>query len=372
MRHFTVTCAIATVALLAGAGCSDGEEVDSLRAERSVVQMVAAAEAFLEALTPDERALAEFSSMSDSARTSWSNLPAMFVERRGVRIGDLSDEQRRRLHELLRASSSSQGYQKLAGIIRLDGVLNREAAAAVESGTRSLPAELVESWSSENYWVSFYGTAAVGTTWGWQLSGHHLAANFTVVDSQLSFTPLFLGAEPNEVQTGPEAGWRVLSHEAERGFELLQSLDAAQRGQAVLGLETPDEILTGPGRKGSLEVYAGLPASHMGDAQRILLWALIDEFVANVDSDAAAAQLAEIQNDGLEALHFAWIGPEDDVSGRYYYRVHGPSVLIEYMVEEGVGGAAANHVHSIVRDPGNDYGEDWLGAHYEEHHQRIR
>ena len=100
-----------------------------------------------------------------------------------------------------------------------------EAAAAVESGERRLPAELVESWTSENYWVSFYGTPEVGATWGWQLSGHHLAANFTVVDSRLSITPLFLGAEPNEVQAGIEAGWRVLSHEAERGFELLQALD---------------------------------------------------------------------------------------------------------------------------------------------------
>ena len=41
--------------------------------------------------------------------------------------------------------------------------------------------------------------------------------------------------------------------------------------------------------------------------------------------------------------------------------VHGPSVLIEYIVEEGVGGNPANHVHSIIRD---------LGKPYEEHHER--
>jgi len=230
----------------------------------------------------------------------------------------------------------------------------------------------VESWNSANYWVSFYGSPNSSANWGWQLSGHHLAANFTVVDSRLSFTPLFLGAEPNEVHEGLEAGWRVLSHEAERGFELLQALGPEQRSRAILAMETPDDILTGPGRKGSLADFAGLPAAELDDAQLMLLWALIDEFIANVDSDAATAQLARIQQDGLESLHFAWIGPEDDVSDRYYYRVHGPSVLIEYMVEEGVGGAAANHVHSIVRDPGNDYGEDWLGAHYEEYHQPIR
>jgi hypothetical protein len=54
--------------------------------------------------------------------------------------------------------------------------------------------------------------------------------------------------------------------------------------------------------------------------------------------------------------------------------VHGPSILIEYIRERGVGGdqGAANHVHSIVRDPSNDYGEDWLELHYQEHHNEER
>ena len=107
----------------------------------------------------------------------------------------------------------------------------------------------------------------------------------------------------------------------------------------------------------------------MNDVQRALLWELVEEFAANADHAAADAQLEKIRADGLDALHFAWIGPTDDRTARYYYRVHGPSVLIEYIVEEGVGGNAANHVHSIMRDPGNDYGEDWLGKHYEEHHE---
>ena len=46
------------------------------------------------------------------------------------------------------------------------------------------------------------------------------------------------------------------------------------------------------------------------------------------------------------------------------------AILIEYIRERGVGGdqGAANHIHSIVRDPSNDYGEDWLELHYQEHH----
>lgn len=338
-------------------------------AEASVRQMAEAAQAFLAALSPEQRTRAQFPFDADTVRTHWSNLPAMFVERGGVRVGDMSDLQRRRLHDLLRASTNSQGYQKIAGVIRLDEVLHEEAAAAVDRGERTLPKGLVESWTSANYWVSFFGRPGAESTWGWQLSGHHLGANFTVVDDRMSFTPLFLGAEPNEIMQGLEAGWRVLSHEAERGFELLQALDESQRARAVLDSEVPRDVLAGPGRKGSLKDFAGLPASALTGAQRMLLWALVEEYVANADHDAAGAQLAKIQADGLDRLHFAWIGPVDDVSARYYYRVHGPSVLIEYVVESGVGGETANHVHSIVRDPSNDYGEDWLGRHYREHHR---
>lgn len=338
----------------------------------SVPAMATAARGFLESLSDEQREVAAFSMTADSARASWSNLPAMFVRRGGVRLGDMDDEQRRALHDLLRASTSSQGYQKLAGIIRLDGLLHEEASGAVQRGERRLSPELVDSWDSRNYWVSVFGEPGRSDTWGWQLSGHHLAANFTVVDARLSFTPLFLGAEPAEVQEGLEAGWRVLSHEAERGFELLRALYPAQRAQAVLGDSIPADILTGPGRKGSLESYSGLSADQMDEAQLMLLWALIREFVSNVDFDAGQAQLSRIQADGLHMLYFAWIGPTSDVDERYYYRVHGPSVLIEYVVQEGVGGSAANHVHSIVRDPQNDYGEDWLGRHYQEHHFRIR
>ena len=338
-------------------------------AEASPERMARAAREFLDALSPQQRSDAEFAFDADSERTRWSNLPASMVERAGVRFGDLTDGQRRRFHALLRASTSSQGYQKIVGVIRLDEVLHEDASAAVARGERRLPESLLESWTSANYWISFFGRPG-DPAWGWLVNGHHLAASFTVAGDRVAFTPLFLGAEPHEIESGLEAGWRVLAHEGERGWQLLQALDDGQRSVAVLGGEIPGDVLTGPGRKGSLSEFSGIPASALDDAQRTLLWRLVEEYAANADHGAAGAQLAKIRADGLDALYFAWIGPGDDPSARYYYRVHGPSLLIEYIVEEGVGGDAANHVHSIMRDPGNDYGEDWLGKHYEEHHQR--
>ncbi len=338
-------------------------------AAASSERMARAARDFLDALSSQQKIDAEFPFDADSERTRWSNLPASMVERGGVRLGDLTDLQRRRFHDLLRASTSSQGYQKIVGVIRLDEVLHEDASAAVARAERRLPESLLESWTSANYWISFFGRPG-DPAWGWLVNGHHLAASFTVVGDRVAFTPLFLGAEPHEIERGLEAGWRVLANEGERGWQLLQALDEGQRTAALLGGEIPGDVLTGPGRKGSLSEFSGIPASALGDGQRALLWQVVEEFAANADHGAANAQLEKIRADGLDALHFAWIGPADDRSARYYYRVHGPSVLIEYIVEEGVGGNAANHVHSVMRDPGNDYGEDWLGRHYEEHHQR--
>ena len=350
-----------------GTACAQSAAPDSADAS-SAWQMTEAAQALLAALSPEEREDVHFALDDDTARSNWSNLPATFVERNGLRLGDLSDKQRRLLHDLLRASMSSQGYQKLAGVIRLDDILHDEASAAAERGERGPPPRLIESWTAENYWFAFFGEPGTEANWAWQITGHHLGANFTVAGERVGFTPLFLGAEPYEIMQGPYAGWRVLSHEADRGFELVQTLDEAQRSRAVLSPDVPRDVLAGPGRKGALEEFEGLPASDLSEAQQALLWALVEEYVANADRDAAAAQLAKIEADGLDSLYFAWMGSVESPSERHYYRVHGPSVLIEYVVEEGIGSDAANHVHSIVRDPSNDYGEDWLGTHYREHH----
>ncbi|MFZ9054107.1 MAG: DUF3500 domain-containing protein [Woeseiaceae bacterium] len=72
----------------------------------------------------------------------------------------------------------------------------------------------------------------------------------------------------------------------------------------------------------------------------------------------------EIEEAGWDKLWFSWRGPVDP-KGIFYYRVHGPRVLIEYNRQD------ANHDHMIVRDPTNDYGEDWLGKHYKESHPSM-
>ena len=107
-----------------------------------------------------------------------------------------------------------------------------------------------------------------------------------------------------------------------------------------------------------------MQVEHLTDEQTRLLEALVAEFVHNAEHEAAAAQMAAIADAGWDEVWFSWRGPID-VNGEFYYRVHGPRILIEYNRQD------ANHDHMIVRDPSNDYGEDWLGKHYEEHHPNM-
>ena len=326
--------------------------------------------ALIESLDEGQRERIMYALADTSARTNWSNLPDVMFDRGGLRVGDMSAEQRHRLHDLLRASSSSQGYLKLAGIMWLDDILREEALAQGNPGD-GFRGRLIESWRTENYYASIFGYPAEDDNWAWLITGHHMAASFTVSGENVAFTPMFLGAEPYTIGSGPYAGWRILSHEVERGFVLLKSLTADQQSEAILGADVPRDILSGPGRKGSLSRYEGIQASTMNESQRQYLDLLVQEYVRNATHAAADAQLNKIEADGPESLYFAWMGPADDLDARYYYRVHGPSILIEYVRERGVGtDAPANHIHTIVRDPSNDYGEDWLGLHYQENHEQ--
>jgi hypothetical protein len=316
--------------------------------------MAAAARAFLNALGADQVASVWHSDLGDPARTRWSNLPAASSPRPGVSIGDLSEGQRVLLHDLLRASTSSQGYHKLTGAIRAEEVLHhlRDGRAI---------------FSPAYYYATVFGSPE-DANWAWMLTGHHMTAIFTVADDRTAFTPMFTGAQPLQIPSGVYAGWQVLPQDAARAGELLAALSADQQSVAVIGTTAPDDVLAGPGRQESLSSFQGISADRLDAAQQQLLWLLVEEFVRNADSDAAEAQLRLIR-EGWGETHFAWIGPPPDPTARFYFRVHGPRILIEYNVEVPLA-TGGGHVHGLTRDPANDYGMDWLGLHYQEGNPR--
>ncbi len=319
-------------------------------ASRSSRQMAVAARAFLNALGSDQLGSLWYQDLNATARTGWTNFPAGAAPRPGVSLGDLSEAQRVLLHDLLRASTSSQGYHKMAGAIRADQVLHD-----LQGGD--------PLFGSANYYTAVFGSPE-DPDWGWMLTGHHMSAIFTVAGDRTAFTPMFTGAQPLQIPTGLDAGWQVLPQDAGRASELLASLSADQQKVAIISTSAPGDVLAGPGRRESLTSFQGISASQLDDAQQRLLWLLVQEFVRNADFDAAEAQLALIQQTWADT-HFAWMGPPPDPTARYYFRVHGPRILIEYDVQEPLT-SNGGHIHALTRDPVNDYGMDWLGQHYQE------
>lgn len=331
-------------------------------------RMSEAAAAFLATLSEEERALATRPFDDDSARTQWSNLPAPMAPRIGIELGTLSVTQRIAAHRVLSAALSAQGYHTATSIMWLDDILRAEEEVLVpqmSAPDRARREPLVRSRDSGKYWLVFFGDPSA-SRWGWMLTGHHLAVNFTVVDNRIAFTPLFLGASPQTVQQGRYAGWSVLQHEIDRAFALVGSLDARQRAHAVQAETIQEDFFTGRGRESPTPV--GVPASRLSQEQRALLWSLVRDFVGDTADETADAQLARIRGDGAGQLRFAWWGPTDDPSQRFFFRIQSPSILIEYVREPNAQGGPANHVHAIVRDPRNDYGADWLDRHYTEAH----
>lgn len=305
----------------------------------------------------------------NNVRSGWSNTPSYRAPRNGLSLTNLNKEQRGYFHDLLRASTSTQGYLKIWNAIRSDEFLREEGLNRGDLGRFAIR---TEGAGSNYYYISFQGNPRKDKNWGWLLTGHHLGANFTVVGNKATFTPLFIGSDPTRVGTGIQAGHYFLPQERQRAFELVSSLNEEQSKKAVLG-ETFKEgrggavDFIGPGRKDSLKTYHGIKASELNEGQQALLWQLVKEYVEYADFDISAAHLEKIKKDGLDKLHFSWQGKVAEDS-RALYRVHGPSILIDYVDQESQFDWN-RHPHAIVRDPSNDYGEDWLGIHFKEEHK---
>ncbi|HEU5197325.1 MAG TPA: DUF3500 domain-containing protein [Methylomirabilota bacterium] len=306
--------------------------------------MAAAATAFLNALGNDGR-LRAMIAFGDAERQNWHYVPR---SRQGLAFKDMGAPARTAAHELMKASLGAAGYAKATSVFRIEGVLRE---LEMLGGLMRDP---------ENYAVSVFGTPGPGAPWGWRLEGHHLSLNFTLVPGKpLSVTPAFFGANPAEVRKGPLTGLRVLGREQDLGRWLAQTMDAAQRKKMVIADRSLGDIVSGPSRRESLGAPAGIPGAELTAPQRESLVRLVEEYARNMRAEVAEAELRRITEAGVPRLSFAWAGPLDP-GHAHYYRVHGPTVLIEFDNTQN----DANHIHSVWHDPARDFGADLLAAHY--------
>jgi Protein of unknown function (DUF3500) len=315
--------------------------------------IAAAAAAFLAAL-PAEAQRAATVAFADKERQNWHYVPR---QREGMPFKQMPRAARATAHELMKASLSAMGYGKAVNVIRLEDVLRR---LETFGGLTRDP---------DNYAVTIFGAPGPAAPWGWRLEGHHLSLNFTIVPGKpIAMTPAFLGANPADVRSGPHQGLRTLAREEDLARALAQSTDVRQRPRMLIGGQSLGDIVSGPGRSERLAAPAGLPLAEMTGDQRALALRLVEEYARNMRAELAEAELRRVREAGLEQLHFAWAGPLEP--GRaHYYRLHGPTLLIEYDNTQN----EANHIHSVWHDPRNDFGLDLLRAHYERgHHRQAR
>lgn len=81
--------------------------------------------------------------------------------------------------------------------------------------------------------IALYGVPDPVAPWGWQLFGHHAALNCLVLEGRMVLSPVFLGAEPNEIDEGPHAGAPSFTTRIATATDLMAALTPEQRATAT-------------------------------------------------------------------------------------------------------------------------------------------
>ncbi len=333
IRHLLSALAIA------GAFAAPPAAADEAR-ERLIAEVAKTANRFLAAL-PEDRRLGAKAAFQSRDRTTWRYTPG---SRPGMQLQEMSTAQREAAHALLASFLSSEGYLKVQSIIALEVVLRE-----------------LERWDErdpERYWFLVFGDPGTESPWGVRVEGHHVSLHLAVIKGRfVSSTPTFLGANPAEVRSGPRKGNRALAAEEDTARALLDSLSAAQRGEAIVDEAPYGDIVSRNRSRADPLDGRGIAFAKLASQQQKQLLALIEVYAGTMQPKLAEERLARIRAAGLEAIRFAWAGAT--ARGRpHYYRVQGPTFLIEF---DNSGG---NHIHSVWRDFEGDFGRDLLREHY--------
>ena len=354
-------------------------------AQTASTPQVAAANAFLATLDEKQRPRVLYSFNDEQQRQRWSNFPVPMVPRGGISLKEMTPTQRAAAMALLSSMLSAPGYTKVQQIMEADEVnkINEEkhptgprgaggppppgamgpppggpprgapgAFGPPRNGASLKPDDL---FGKDLYFISILGKPSETTPWMLQFGGHHLALNITVAGTRGVLTPTLTGAQP-AIYTMDGKTVRPLAQESDQAIALLNTLDKQQRQQAILQYRVANLVL-GPGQDGRTIQPEGLKASAMSEHQRALLLELISQWAGIIHESAATARMAEIRA-GLDDTWFAWSGPATVAPGSNitaYYRIQGPTVVIEY-APQGPGEEAVLHIHTMYRDPTNDYG----------------
>jgi hypothetical protein len=330
--------------------------------EAPVPAMVAAAWDLLAALPPGDRERITFDVDAVEWQT-WAN-PEFMQFDTGLRLDAQPPRVREAVLRLVRASLSPEGAELVHAAMLVNGFLGDVV---------DLPTVLAE-WS---YNIAIYGEPDLRAPWGWQLYGHHCAVNCLVVEGRMVVSPVFVGAEPDEIDEGPHAGVSGLfADRVEAGLAVMAALTPQQRAAATVYAQMVDPAMP-PGRvhpgderhlAGAFQdnrviPVEGVRVADLSAEARARVLDVVAAFVRLLPAGPRAARLREVEAH-LDETWFSWIGGHapGDV---FYYRVQSPVVIAELDHHCGVfldyDTPQPFHVHTVLRTPhGNDYGRAWV------------
>ena len=354
----------------------------------STAEVVRAADAFLGTLTLEQKQQVLYKFDDQVQRARWSNFPTGFVKRGGISLKQMTTAQQQAAMKLLGTVLSPMGLEKVDEIREADDDFKANDSKRGPGGGRRGPPpgggrppqggggqggpppggapggqggppnfNSDDMFGSGLYYISFLGLPSISQPWMLQFGGHHLALNITIAGSKGVLTPTLTGAQPATFNLNGKI-IRPVGRESDQALALLKSLRDDQQKKAVVSYQVADLVL-GPGQDGKRVVPEGLQASSMDAKQQAMLLDLIREWSGILTDPYAAARMAQIKAD-LNETWFAWSGPTTGTAGQNitaYYRIQGPHLVIEYAPQSDDPG---NHVHTMYRDPTNDYGASLL------------
>ncbi len=306
------------------------------KSDHSPKSMAAAADAFLKSLDDAGRRKAQ-RKLRPAGRREWTNLPAR-PDADGIRMADLNEDQVKAACDLMGALFSKQGYLKMRNIMLADDQLLPNGRPRRGFGT-------------ENFSIVIFGQPDANKPWGFQLDGHHVGVNVSLQGEKLSMSPSFIGTQPEAFKIATTA-FRPFSGETGDAYKLMGLLDENQKAKAIIG-NTRGRIQFGPGADGKKPTPTGVACSTFNAEQRKALVALVGQWVNDLPPKHAKARMAKLESE-IDKMTFAWSGPTAPKSDVSYY-VFGPSLIIEYACQD-LGGNPLAHLHSMYRDPTNEYG----------------
>lgn len=280
-------------------------------------------------------------------RVDWNFVP--LPTRKGLPLMDMTVPQKVAALRAVRAALSEAGYDKASKIMLLENVLRQLEGPA--SHERRHP---------EKYYLTIYGTPSPQEPWGLSFEGHHLSLNFVCRDGQvISSTPQFVAANPAKIMSDVEGplgkGTRVLRAEEDLAFELINSLPAEQKKQAVIAEQAPPEIRFARQPQPEVLPAEGLSMVAMEDAAQKRLMQLIEVYANVLPESLSEQRMKTIRQEGAENIHFAWAGATEPQIG-HAYRIQGKSFLVELVnTQPDAEGTPANHIHAVWRDLNGDF-----------------